>query len=38
MKKRKKNPVKKRFLPWALLAAFLALVFHYDENGRIIED
>ena len=35
--KKKKSAVKK-LLPWVLLAAFSALVFYYDENGRIIED
>ena len=37
-KTKKKNRAAKRFLPWALLAAFFALIFRYDENGRIIED
>ena len=35
---KKKNGLAKRILPWALLAAFSALVFYYYENGRIIED
>jgi len=34
----KKKSIAKRILPWALLAAFSAVVFYYDENGRIIED
>ena len=36
--KEMKKSVKKRILPIALLAAFAALIFGYDENGRIIED
>ena len=35
---KKKKRAAKKLLPWALLAAFSALVFYYDENGRIIED
>lgn len=34
----KKNCIKKRVLPWALLAAFSALVFYYDDTERIFED
>lgn len=34
----KKNCFMKRVLPWALLAAFSALVFCYDDTERIFED
>ena len=38
MRMKKKNSVAKRILPWALLAAFSAVVFYYDDTERILED